>query len=81
MIKRVVAGCMLMMMVGVLVVDASTDDGLGVTPTDVKIAQFICEDKGGLMELSVDEIKCFNGFVGNESELLNYDIQSIRASI
>ena len=81
MIKRVVAGCMLMMMVGVLVVDASTDDSLGVTPVDVKIAQFICEDKGGLMEVSIDEIKCFNGFIGNESELLHYDIQSIRAHL
>ena len=81
MLKRLVAGCMLMVILGVLVVNANTDDGLGVTFTDVKIATFICEDKGGLMELSIDEIKCFNGFIGNEADLLNYSLDKVRASI
>lgn len=81
MLKRIVAGCMLMIILGVLVIITNTDDGLGVTATDVKIAQFICEDKGGLMSLDVDEVRCFNGFIGNESELLNYNIDKVRASI
>lgn len=46
---------------------------LDITITDKKVAELICLNKGGIKELDVGGyVTCNNGFVGDESALLEY---------
>lgn len=78
---KIIAGFMGLMLISVLVSQSLASNDLGVTVTDVKIAKFVCEDKGGLMEMEVGEFKCYNGFIGNEASLLDYNINTVRKAI
>lgn len=59
---------LIVMMVGVY------GSQLDITTTDKKIAELICLNKGGVKVLEVGGyVTCNNGFVGDESALLEYN--------